>query len=187
MTPVELQRDDALIIVDVQRDFCPGGALAVRDCGGMFHVLNDWIAAACRAGCRIVASRDWHPADHCSFHEQGGPWPAHCVQESDGARFHPELALPENVTIVSKGMERDVDSYSAFGGTGLDEWLRQQEIRRVWIGGLVQEICVRATALDAVRTRLETAVLRHGTCPIDEEGGRRAFEEMRLAGIRIIA
>ena len=110
---VQLQSGDGLLVVDVQRDFLPGGSLAVRDGDAVVPPLNDWIARFATAGAPIFATRDWHPADHCSFRPQGGPWPAHCVAGTPGAAFADGLALPEGVAVVSKAM-RDDDAYSGF-------------------------------------------------------------------------
>ncbi len=113
MNPHHLKPTDALVIVDVQNDFCPGGSLAVDEGHEIVPVINRWIRAAVQQGARIVATRDWHPPDHASFHAGGGPWPQHCVQGSEGAAFHADLELPDDVHIVSKGTHRDDASYSA--------------------------------------------------------------------------
>lgn len=176
------QRGDALIVVDVQRDFCPGGKLAVAGGDEVVGVLNRWINAAVTAGAEVLASRDWHPPGHCSFREEGGPWPEHCVQGTPGAEFHPELRLPEGVTIVSKGTSPAHDNYSAFDETGLGDLLDQRGITRVFVGGLAQDICVRATVMDACRLGLEVHVIADGTRPVDVEAGRQALQEMREAG-----
>lgn len=179
-----LRPGDALIIVDVQIDFCPGGALPIDDGDVVVAVLNRWIRAAGEAHVPIVASRDWHPAHHLSFTESGGQWPVHCVQETDGARIHPGLMLPPDTIIVTKGDRLDRDQYSAFDETGLADELRKRGVRRVWVGGLAQDVCVRATVLDARRLGFETIVLADGTRPVTREGGERADEDMRRAGAR---
>lgn len=175
---------DALILVDVQIDFCPGGALPIERGDEVVPVLNRWIDAAGRARVPLYASRDWHPLHHLSFVESGGPWPAHCVQESDGARFHPDLKLPDSTIVVTKGVRFDRDQYSAFDETGLASDLRKRGVRRVWIGGLAQDVCVRATVLDALREGLDTIVIADGTHPVTRAGGDTASEEMRRAGAR---
>lgn len=178
----QLDHQDALLIVDVQNDFCPGGALPVTDCGGVLEVLNSWIDAAERAGCMIVASRDWHPVGHMSFRSRGGPWPEHCVQDTAGSHFCDDLRLPQRTVVVSKGTAEDVEQYSPFDVSGLTERLKQQGIRRLWIGGLAQEVCVRAAVLDALAAGFEVHVLVEGTAPVDEANGREALQEMRSAG-----
>jgi nicotinamidase/pyrazinamidase len=175
---------DALIIVDVQIDFCPGGALPIEQGDAVVPVLNRWIAAAVDLNIPVVASRDWHPRQHLSFAEFGGEWPVHCVQDSPGARFHPELKLPESTIVVTKGVRFDRDQYSAFDATGLATELRKQNVRRVWVGGLAQDVCVRATVLDARRESFEAIVIADATRPVTRAGGERASEEMRQAGAR---
>ncbi len=182
MAPIELDRGDALVLVDMQRDFCLGGVLAVRDCGPTLAVLNTWLDAAAQAGCTVIASRDWHPADHCSFQAQGGPWPEHCVQGSRGAEFCPELRIPDGVVVVNKGTQVNADQYSPFQGNDVLERMRRQGVRRLWIGGLVQEVCVRATVLDALAAGFEVHVLVEGTAPIEAAQGRAALLEMQAAG-----
>src|SRR5882762_3393124 len=114
-----MRKGDALLIVDVQNDFCPGGALAVREGDQVVPVLNQWIDQAERFDIPVYASRDWHPQNHISFNARSGPWPPHCVQGTSGAAFHRDLRLPSNVEIISKADHSDLDSYSAFGGTDL--------------------------------------------------------------------
>jgi len=179
-----LRPGDALIIVDVQIDFCPGGALPIDHGDAVVPVLNRWIAAAVDARVPIVASRDWHPRHHLSFVESGGEWPVHCVQDTPGARFHPELKLPESTVVVTKGVRFDRDQYSAFDETGLATELRKQAVKRLWVGGLAQDVCVRATVLDARREGFETIVIADATCPVTRAGGERANDDMRQAGVR---
>jgi nicotinamidase/pyrazinamidase len=179
-----LRPGDALIVVDVQIDFCPGGALPIEGGDAVVPVLNRWIGAAVDAGIPVFASRDWHPRHHLSFSEAGGEWPVHCVQDSQGARFHPELTLPDSAIVVTKGVRFDRDQYSAFDQTGLAGELRKQGVQRVWIGGLAQDVCVRATVLDARREGLETMVIADATRPVTRAGGERANDEMRQAGAR---
>ena len=179
-----MRSGDALLIVDVQNDFCPGGALAVKDGDQVVQVLNKWIEDAQSGGIPLYASRDWHPPGHISFKKRGGPWPPHCVQGTNGAAFHPDLNLPSNVEIISKADQPDVDSYSAFGGTDLTSRLRSDRIRRLWIGGLTQDYCVRFTALDAIREGFEVHVIVDGTRAVNvhPDDGRRALEEIQRAG-----
>src|SRR6266481_4024393 len=154
---------DALLVVDVQNDFCPGGALGIREGDQIIPILNRWIEEAQRVGARVFASRDWHPRNHVSFKERGGPWPPHCIQETPGAAFHPDLRLPANVQIISKADKPDIESYSAMGGTDLAARFRSEGVKRVWIGGLAQDYCVRATALDAIRQGFDVRVIVDAT------------------------
>jgi nicotinamidase/pyrazinamidase len=177
-----LRPDDALIVVDVQLDFCPGGALPIERGDEVVPVLNRWITAAAKAGLPICASRDWHPRHHLSFRESGGEWPVHCVQDSPGARFHPKLTLPVDTLVVTKGVRFDRDQYSAFDETGLATELRKRGVRRVWVGGLAQDVCVRATVLDARHEGFDAIVIADATRPVTRAGGQRANDEMRQAG-----
>ena len=173
---------DALMIVDVQRDFCPGGALAIEQGDEVVPVLNRWIAAAGEAGIPIYASRDWHPVGHLSFTESGGKWPPHCLQDTPGAAFHDDLALPSSAVIVTKGVRFDRDQNSAFDGTGLVAELRRKGVTRLWVGGLAQDVCVCATVLDARREGFETVVIADATMPVTREGAVDAEASMRRAG-----
>lgn len=178
--------DDALIVVDVQNDFCPGGALAVADGDAVVPGLNRAIESARQAGVPVVASRDWHPQSHCSFGPQGGPWPPHCIQQTEGGAFHPDLALPEDAHLVSKGTFEAHDQYSALDGTGLGDWLRHQGVRRLWVGGLAQDVCVQATVQDALRAGFWVKLMREATRPVDPDGSAKALEAMREAGADIV-
>jgi nicotinamidase/pyrazinamidase len=177
-----LEQGDALIVVDVQIDFCPGGALPIERGDEVVPVLNRWIAATSHAGVPVYASRDWHPPHHLSFTESGGQWPPHCLQDSEGARFHPDLRLPGSAVIITKGVRFDRDQYSAFDETGLATEMRARGVKRVWVGGLAQDVCVRATVLDARRHGFEAVVIGDGTRPVTQVGGDEANEEMRRAG-----
>ena len=179
-----LQAGDSVIVVDVQLDFCPGGALPIERGDDVVAVLNRWIDAAGQARVPVVLSRDWHPPHHLSFRESGGEWPVHCVQDTSGARFHPQLRLPESAVLVTKGARLDRDQYSAFDDTGLATELRKRGVKRAWIGGLAEDVCVRATVLDALREGFETIVIADATRPVTAEGGERANAEMRQAGAR---
>jgi nicotinamidase/pyrazinamidase len=182
---LSFQPGDALIIVDVQPDFCPGGALPIARGDDVVPVLNRAIAAAAQAKVPVYASRDWHPRGHVSFAERGGPWPPHCVQDTPGAAFHPDLRLPADARIVTKGTRFDKDQYSAFDDTGLASELRHDSVRRVWIGGLAEDVCVKATALDARRAGFEVHLLEDATRPVTPEGGTQALAEMRAAGVQV--
>lgn len=178
---------DALIVVDVQNDFCPGGALPIENGDAVIPVLNRWIAAATRRNVPIYASRDWHPLEHISFKESGGPWPPHCIQDSAGARFHPDLKLPDSAVVVTKGVRFDQDQNSAFDQTGLGQHLRRKGIKRLWVGGLAEDVCVLATVLDARQEGFEVLVIQEATRPVSPQGGEAARRKMREAGAGIAA
>ena len=179
-----LRRGDAFLIVDVQSDFCPGGALPVPDGDAVVAPLNRWLAAAADKGVPVYASRDWHPAGHPSFVERGGKWPPHCIQDTTGAAFHPALELPAGVVKIAKGVRFDKDQYSAFDDTGLAERLREDGVARLWIGGLAQDVCVEATVLEACDAGFEVHVIEDATKPITAEGGAAARQRMAEAGAR---
>lgn len=182
MMNAQLQSGDALLLVDVQNDFCAGGSLPVPGGDDVVPVLNRWIEAAQAARAPVFASRDWHPVGHCSFKQQGGPWPVHCVQDTEGAAFHPGLDLPATAIRVSKGAAFDKDAYSAFDGTGLAAYLRGLGVRRLWVGGLAQDVCVLHTVLDACKEGFETHLIPEGTRPVDPAAAEKADARMRAAG-----
>lgn len=154
-----VNKTDALIIVDVQNDFCPSGALPVPEGDRVIPALNDYIKIFRKASARIFATRDWHPPNHISFKAQGGPWPPHCVQNTEGARFHPALKLPSDVAIVSKATDPLREAYSGFDGTELAGTLEKQGITRVFVGGLATDYCVKNTVLDARKLGFEAVLL----------------------------
>lgn len=182
-----LKTGDALLIIDVQIDFCPGGSLPIEDGDQIVPVLNEWIEAARVKEIPVYASRDWHPNKHPSFKENGGLWPVHCLQDSLGAGFHPDLDLPEETVLISKGVRFDQDQNSAFDQTGLAVQLRKDGIRRLYVGGLAEDVCVLATVLDACHEGFETVLIRDATRSISQEGGRAARETMRAAGAQFIS
>ena len=147
----------------------------------MVPTLNAWLRAAHLRGLPIVATRDWHPPRHPSFASEGGPWPVHCVEDTRGAQFHPDLVLPPGAIVLCKGVRLDRDQTSAFDDTGLARWLRTQGVRRLFVGGLAQDACVRDSVLDARREGFEVHVLVHATRPITKEGGRAALVAMQEA------
>ena len=158
-TPIQVGEGDALIVVDVQNDFCPGGALAVNEGDQIIETLNELMP---RFG-TVVATQDWHPEDHLSFTRHGGQWPDHCVAGTQGADFHPRLRREEIDLTVRKATRSDQEAYSGFDGTDLAEQLRARGVRRVFVGGLALDYCVDATALDAARAGFETYVIRDAT------------------------
>jgi nicotinamidase/pyrazinamidase len=201
---MQMNGDDVLIVIDVQNDFCPGGALAVADGDAV-------IAPVLRAAQQfehIVLTQDWHTAEHSSFasahpglnaYEQiempYGPqtlWPDHCVQGTQGAEFHPALQLTRAELILRKGFRREIDSYSAFfendrtTATGLAGYLRERGLKRVFLAGLAYDFCVGYSALDARRLGFEVVVLRDACRSIDLNGSVARMEaEFERAGVRL--
>jgi nicotinamidase/pyrazinamidase len=180
---------DALVIVDVQNDFCSGGSLAVPDGDAVVPICNEYLRRAAATGMPIFASRDWHPVNTKHFVTFGGPWPPHCVQQTHGAEFHPDLRLPEGTHIVSKGMGTQDDGYSMIdaqddAGTPLVNVLRALGVTRIYVGGLATDYCVRATAIDARTAGFEVAVLTDACRAVNlaPDDGEHALEEMRAAG-----
>ncbi len=176
----ELQTGDALIVVDVQNDFLPGGALAVAEGEQVIPVLNRYIALFQGRGLPVIATRDWHPPNHCSFREQGGPWPPHCLAHSHGAQFAPGLRLPPDVRIISKATTADKDAYSGFEDTELDPVLRGAGVKRVFVGGLATDYCVLNTVKDALAAAYEVFVLADAIRAVNIHAGdgRKAEQEM---------
>lgn len=180
----------ALLIVDVQNDFCPGGALAVDGGDQIVPILNTYIETFSKRKLLVVASRDWHPRKTTHFKEFGGPWPAHCVQNTSGASFHPGLKLPPQVLVVSKGMDPAKDSYSAFQasdaqGKGLLDILREKNVEELFVGGLATDYCVKASVLDALK-HFKVNLLMDAVKGVDVHPGdsEKAFEEMTAKGAR---
>jgi len=176
--------EEALIVVDMQRDFMPGGALPVPEGDKIIPKVNEYIRKFREKGALIVATRDWHPENHISFKERGGPWPRHCVQNTPGAEFVVEL--PEDAVIISKATEPDREAYSGFEGTNLAEILRGKGVKRVYICGVATEYCVKATALDALKHGFEVYLLSDAVKGISPDGEKRALEEMKRAGVKIL-
>jgi len=178
---------DALLVVDPQIDFFPGGALPVADGDAILPTVNLALRVFSEGGLPIFVTRDWHPADHCSFTAQGGPWPEHCVKGTAGAELHADLELPPIFSVVQKATTSDREAYSDFEGTGLDEVLRTQKIERVVVCGLALEYCVRAACIDAVNAGLDAVLLSDGTRAVEVQpgDGERTLEELRTAGVEI--
>lgn len=182
---------DALLIVDVQNDFCPGGSLAVPEGDRVVPVLNAYVEAFRARGLPVYASRDWHPAETSHFEAGGGPWPPHCVAGSEGAAFHRDLALGEDATVLSKGRDPTDDGYSAFEaesdeGRRLGESLKERGVRRLFVGGLATDYCVRASVLDAAAQGFRPVLLLDAVRGIDVREGDQAaaLDEMLRAGAR---
>lgn len=180
---------DALIVVDVQNDFCTGGSLAVPEGDAVVPVLNRYLERATAAGIVIVASRDWHPEETVHFAAFGGKWPRHCVQGTHGADFHPDLRLPPETMIASAGMSATDEGYSALegqlpDGRNLLDVLRQRGVTRIHAGGLATDYCVQATVLGALAAGFEAFYLDDASRAVDvmPGDGERAIAEMLAAG-----
>jgi nicotinamidase/pyrazinamidase len=173
-------------LVDVQNDFCPGGALPIKDGDRIVPVLNRWVEAAEKKQVPVYASRDWHPLRHISFEGEGGKWPPHCIEASRGADFHPDLKFPDGIVKITKGVRFDKDQNSAFDDTGLASQLKRDGVRRLRVGGLALDVCVLATVLDARAAGFEVRVIGNATRPVTDEGGKQALEKMKNAGAVIV-
>lgn len=186
MNSIQLNDTDALLVIDMQYDFLPGGALGVPQGDEVLAPINTLMAGFAARGLPVYASRDWHPEDHVSFKARGGPWPPHCVAETDGACFSKELALPADTVIISKAETADADAYSAFNGTALADHLRQHGITRVFVCGLATDYCVLNTALDGRANGFEVVILPEAMRAVNVESGdgERAIRKMVEAGAR---
>ena len=177
------EKKRALIVVDVQNDFCPGGALAVAHGDEVVAPLNSLMEEFLEQGEPVFKSRDWHPEKTRHFAAYGGTWPVHCVQNTKGAEFHPELMDDIHIRVISKGLG-DEDCYSAFDGTDLALELRRLGVEEVWVGGLATDYCVKNTVLDARKEGFQVKALKNAMRPVEVKpgDGERALEEMRAAG-----
>ena len=160
---------DALLITDIQKDFLSGGALPVPGGDEIIPVLNAYIKLFEDVKAHFFVSRDWHPANHVSFKTQGGPWPPHCIQNTEGAKFSPDLILPAHVVVISKATNPEHESYSVFDGTSFEHELKMCEAKRLFVGGLATDYCVLNTVLDARKLGYETVVLMDATLGINVE------------------
>jgi nicotinamidase/pyrazinamidase len=178
----------ALVVVDVQKDFCPGGSLAVMNGDKVVAPLNKLMNEFLDRGEPVFKTRDWHPAQTKHFKAYGGTWPVHCVQGTRGAEFHPDLLDDPRITIISKGTDEAADGYSGFDGTNLARLLREEEVEEVWVGGLATDYCVKHTVLDARREGFEVKALADVMRPVNEDpqDGAEAIAEMRGAGAEIV-
>ena len=184
-----MEEKKALLIVDVQNDFCPGGALAVPEGDKIVPMLNKYMMIFSRKKWPIFASRDWHPKESKHFKKFGGPWPEHCIQNTRGARLHPSLRLPKETILLSKGMDPDKDSYSAFQavdskGTGFFELLKISGIKKLFVGGLATDYCVKSSVLDALKFGFRVRLLIDAIkgVNIKPEDSEQAIEEMVRGG-----
>jgi nicotinamidase/pyrazinamidase len=162
---------DVLLITDIQKDFLPGGALPIDNGNEIIPVLNEYIRNFYAPKAHVLVSRDWHPTDHVSFNTQGGPWPPHCIKDTNGAEFSSDLKLPKHTLIISKATEPNHESYSAFDGTILANELKRLGVKRMFIGGLATDYCVVNTVLDARKLGIETVVLMDATLGINVNPG----------------
>lgn len=178
---VNVGKEHALLIVDVQNDFLPGGRLAVPGGDEVIPVLNRYIALAQAGGVPVFASRDWHPANHSSFLAQGGPWPQHCVADTPGAAFASGLDLPRDAVIISKATRAEADAYSGFEGTDLAPRLRRLGVKRLWVGGLATDYCVLHTVLDALRSEFGVLLLADAIRAVNVKPGDGERAERRMA------
>jgi nicotinamidase/pyrazinamidase len=188
-----MKKTKALLIVDVQRDFCPGGALPVPHGDQVVPVLNEYIKECAAEGLPVLASRDWHPHRTRHFKEFGGPWPVHCVQNTPGAAFHSDLRLPKNTVIISKGQDPDKDGYTAFEGRDeqgqfLKDILEDLGTKELFVGGLATDYCVKASALDARKNGFKVFLLSDAVRGVDlhPDDSKKALEEMSAQGIKRI-
>jgi len=173
-----------LLLVHIQNDFCPGGALAVPGADAIIPAANAFIRLFHGKKLPILATRDWHPANHCSFQAQGGLWPVHCVQGSRGAQFHPDLVLPPGTLVISGATNPKREAYSGFDGTTLEERLRELQANTLFVAGLATDYCVKETVLSACKLGFKVVLLQDAIRGINvaPEGSEKAIAEMRAAG-----
>ncbi len=179
---VKITPRDALILVDIQKDFLPGGALPVPEGDKVIEPANKYIELFQKAGAPIFATRDWHPPNHISFKENGGLWPPHCVQNTEGAKFAEGLKLPPETFIINKGDRPEFDAYSGFQGTLLESLLRERGVRRIFVGGLATDYCVLNTVLGGLNLGFQVFWLSDASKGITPEGERKAEERMLTEG-----
>jgi nicotinamidase/pyrazinamidase len=182
------EKKKALIVVDVQNDFCPGGSLGVTNGDKVVAPLNKLMTEFLDRGEPVFKTRDWHPAQTKHFKAYGGTWPVHCVQGTRGAEFHTDLLDDPRITIISKGTDEGVDGYSGFDGTNLASLLREEKVEELWVGGLATDYCVKQTVLDGLREGFAVKALADVMRPVNEypQDGREAIEEMRAGGAEIV-
>lgn len=184
----------ALLIVDVQKDFCPGGALAVPEGDKIIPALNKYIKLFSQSKLSIFASRDWHPQKTKHFKKFGGIWPAHCVQKTKGAEFHPKLKLPKETIILSKGMDPQIDSYSAFqaedaNGQPFLNLLKILGIEELYVAGLATDYCVKSSCLDAIKFCFKVKLLTDAIKGVNlkKNDSDEAIKEMVKGGAKLVS
>ncbi len=179
---VKIGPKDALILVDIQKDFLPGGALPVPEGDKVIEPANRYVELFQKAGAPIFATRDWHPENHISFKENGGLWPKHCVQNTEGAKFAEGLKLPPETFIINKGDRPEFDAYSGFQGTVLEDLLRERGVRRIFVGGLATDYCVLNTVLGGLNLGFQVFWLSDASKGISPETEAKARERMLSEG-----
>ena len=184
MNRVIITNNSAIIAVDIQNDFCPGGALPVPDGDAVVYSMNLYITKFSKMGLPVYFTRDWHPQNHISFKTNGGIWPEHCVQETYGAELHKKLLIPSRAVIISKGISPDNEGYSGFQGTDLDKRLKANNIRQLFIGGLATDYCVKSPVLDALHAGFDVVFLSDASKGVDVNPGdsEQAIDEMLREG-----
>ena len=177
-------RESALLLVDLQNDFFPGGALGVAEADLLLSTINTYIKHFSTHGFPIFATRDWHPPDHCSFKEQKGTWSTHCVQGSHGAQFHSKLVMPPGTMVISKGTDPKKDAYSGFDGTSLSDRLEDMNVKTLFVLGLATDYCVKQTVSDASKLGYRVIVLEDATRGVNLQpnDSTNALQEMSAAG-----
>lgn len=188
MNTIQLNETDALLVIDMQYDFLPGGSLGVPRGDEVLAPINTLMGLFAARGLPVYASRDWHPENHCSFAARGGPWPPHCVADTEGAAFSKELAFPADMVTISKADSPDADAYSAFNGTALADHLRQHGVTRVFVCGLATDYCVLNTVIDARENGFEVVILPEAMRAVDVAAGdgERAIARMAGLGARVV-
>ncbi|MFM2478806.1 isochorismatase family protein [Celerinatantimonas sp. MCCC 1A17872] len=181
---ITVKASDALLIIDLQNDFLPGGALGIASAERVIEPINRYTQYFERSQATIILSRDWHPDDHCSFAPQNGPWPAHCIQNTRGAQISANFTWPTQAWLVSKATSSDKDAYSAFDGTELALQMKHCGIKRLFICGLATDYCVLQTTLDALSSGFECFLLTDGidAVNVSEHDGQQAIEKMCAKG-----
>jgi nicotinamidase/pyrazinamidase len=186
MNPIQPTKGDALLLIDMQLDFLPGGKLGVPNGDQVIAPIQRLLHLFSAQDLPVYASRDWHPGNHCSFSARGGPWPPHCVAGTEGAEFAPQLDLPLHAVVVSKADSADIDAYSAFNGTGLAVQLRECGVRRVVVAGLATDYCVLNTVIDARENGFDVIVVLEAVRAVDVApgDGERALARMAALGAK---
>ncbi len=177
-------RQSALVVVDLQNDFFPGGALGVQGANEMIPLVNEYIRLFHTRGFPVMATRDWHPPGHCSFTEQGGPWPVHCVQGSRGAQLHSDLVMPPGTLVISKGTDPKKDAYSGFEGTSLKDRFEDLGVKTLFVLGLATDYCVKHTVLDACKKGFRVVVIEDAIRGVEAQAGdsEKALQDMQASG-----